>query len=173
MGTAVFKGDKLVGELTALETLCLSIIRGEVDSFLISIDDSQNEQEKVDLMLYSEDSPKIKVDIVNNTPYISIDIKFTGRIYSMKEDLKYLDTDVLDSLTEAAGNYMKNILTQYLYKTSVEFKADINGIGKYCLQNFLTIQEFENFDWENNYVNSTFNVSVDAEIESGFLITET
>lgn len=173
LGVAVFKGDKLVGELTALETLCLSIIRGKVDSFLISINDPQNEQEKVDLMFSAEKSPKIKVDIVNNTPYVSIDLTFTGRIYSMKEDLRYLDTSVLDSLTEAASNYMKNILTQYLYKTSVEFKADINGIGKYCLQNFLTIQEFENFDWKNNYTNSAFKVSVDAEIESGFLVTET
>lgn len=173
IGTAVFKGDKLVGELSALETLCLSIIRGEVNSFLISIDDPRNEQEKIDLMLYAEKSPKIKVDVVNNTPYVSIDLKFTGRIYSMKEDLRYLDTSVLDSLTEAASNYMENLLTQYLYKTSVEFKSDINGIGKYCLQNFLTIQEFENFDWENNYTNSAFNVSVDAEIESGFLVTET
>ena len=173
IGTAVFKDDKLVGELTALETLCLSIIRGNVDSFLISIDDPQNEQEKIDLVLYAEKSPKIKVDIVNNTPYVSIDLKFTGRIYSMKEDLRYLDTDVLNAISQGANNYMENLLTQYLYKTSVEFKSDINGIGKYCLQNFLTIQEFENFDWKNNYTNSAFNISVNAEIESGFLVTET
>ena len=173
IGTAVFKDDKLVGELTALETLCLSIIRGNVDSFLISIDDPQNEQEKIDLVLYLEKSPKIKVDIVNNTPYVSIDLKFTGRIYSMKEDLRYLNTNVLNTISKGANNYIENILTQYLYKTSVGFKSDINGIGKYCLQNFLTIQEFENFDWKNNYTNSAFNVSVDAEIESGFLVTET
>lgn len=173
IGTAVFKDDKLVGELTALETLCLSIIRGNVNSFFISIDDPNNEQEKIDLVLYAEKSPKIKVNIVNNTPYISIDLKFSGRIYSMKENLRYLDTNVLNSISKAANNYMENLLTQYLYKTSIEFKSDINGIGKYCLQNFLTIDEFENFDWKNNYANSAFSVSVDAEIESGFLITET
>ena len=173
LGTAVFKGDKLVGELTALETMCLSIIRGKVDSFLITIKDPKNEQETIDLMLSAQKNPKIKVDIVNNTPYVSIDLKFTGRIYSMKENLRYLDSSILDSLTETASNYMKNILTQYLYKTSVDFKSDINGIGKYCLQNFLTIQEFEAFDWNNNYTNSAFKVSVDAQIESGFLVTET
>lgn len=173
IGVAVFKDDKLVGELTALETLCLSIIRGEVESFLISIDDPQNKQEKVDLMLFVENSPKIKVNIVNNTPYVTINLKFTGRIYSMKENVKYLDSSILDSISEKANNYLENILTQYLYKTSVEFKSDINGLGKYCLSNFLTIPEFENFDWKNNYTNSAFNVSVNADIESGFLITET
>lgn len=173
IGTAVFKEGKLVGELTALETLCLSIIRGEVDSFFISINDPNNEKEKIDLGLLLDNKRKIKVNIVNNTPYISIDLKFKGRIYSMKENSKYLDSSVLNTLSQEVNNYMQNILTQYLYKTSVEFKSDINGIGNYCLQNFLTIQEFEKFDWKNNYGNSAFNVSVDSEIESGFLITET
>jgi len=173
IGVAVFKQDKLVGELTALETLCLSIIRGEVNSFLISIQDPQNPEEKVDLMLYLEKSPKIKVDIVNNTPYITTNLKFTGRIYSMKDNLRYLDSSVLDELSKGANNHLEDILINYLYKTSIEFKSDINGFGKYCLANFLTIQEFEKFDWENNYTNSAFKVSVNTDIQSGFLITET
>lgn len=173
IGTAVFKDDKLVGELTALETLCLSIIRGEVESFLISIDDPQNSQEKVDLMLYLDNTPKIKVDIINNTPYITINLNFSGRIYSMKENLKYLDSSTLDSLSKQANNYLEEILTTYLYKTSIEFKSDINGIGKYALSKFLTIPEFEEFDWKNSYTNSAFNVKINTKVQSGFLLTET
>ena len=52
IGTAVFKDDKLVGELSSLETLCLSIIRGAVNSFLITINDPQNAEEKIDIMDY-------------------------------------------------------------------------------------------------------------------------
>lgn len=173
IGVAVFKGDKLVGELTALETLCLSIMRGEVESFLITIQDPQNEEESIDLMLSVESGRKIKVDIVNNTPFVTVDLKFTGRIYSMKEDLKYLDSSVLDSISENANQYLENILTNYLYKTSTEFKSDINDIGKYCLSNYLTIPEFERFDWLNTYSSSTFDVSVNTQIQSGFLVTET
>ena len=173
IGVAVFKGDKLVGELTALETLCLSIIRGEVDSFLITIKDPQNQEETIDLMLSTENGKKIKVNIIKNTPYVTVDFKFTGRIYSMREDLKYLDSSVLDKISESANQYLETILTNYLYKTSTEFKSDINDIGKYCLSNFLTIQEFEKFDWNNTYSSSAFNVLVDTEIQSGFLVTET
>ena len=173
IGTAVFKDDKLVGELSALETLCLSIIRGAVNSFLITINNPQNVEEKIDIMLLAEKSPKIKVDIVNNTPYISINLKFTGRIYSIQENSNYLDSSVLDSISEETNNYMENLLTEYLYKTSLEFKSDINDIGKYCLQNFFTIPEFERFDWKNSYTNSTFKVSSDTKILSGFLLTET
>ena len=173
IGVAVFKEDKLVGELTALETLCLSIIRGEVDSFLITIQDPQNENETIDLMLYAQNGKNIKVNIVNNTPYVTVDLKFTGKIYSMKENAKYLDSSILDSISEKANQYLENLLTEYLYKTSVEFKSDINGIGRYCLSNFLTTQEFEQFDWKNSYINSTFKVTVNIQIQSGFLVTET
>lgn len=173
IGTAVFKDDKLVGELTALETLCLSIVKGEVESFLISVNNPENQQEKVDLMFNLEKSPKIKVYIVNNTPYVTIDLSFSGKVYSMKKDSKYMNSTTLDSLSEEANKYLEKIITEYLYKTSVEFKSDINGIGEYALSNFLTIAEFEKFDWENSYSNSTFKVTIDANVQSGFLLTET
>lgn len=173
IGTAVFKDDKLVGELTALETLCLSIVKGEVESFLISVNNPENQQEKVDLMFNLEKSPKIKVYIVNNTPYVTIDLSFSGKVYSMKKDSKYMNSTTLDSLSEEANKYLEKIITEYLYKTSVEFKSDINGIGEYALSNFLTIAEFEKFDWENSYSNSIFKVTIDANVQSGFLLTET
>jgi len=173
IGVAVFKKDKLVGELSALETLCLSIIRQEVESFLITIDDPQNQDETIDLMLYMQKGNNIDVDIVNNTPYIKIDLKFTGRIYSMKENSKYLNSESLNDISNTANLYLENILTDYLYKTSTEFRSDINDIGKYCLSNFLTIDEFNEFDWEESYKNSSFKVSVDTNIESSSLLTET
>lgn len=173
LGTAVFKDDKLVGELTALETLCLSIVRGEVESFLISVNNPENQQEKVDLMFNLEKKPKIKVYIVNNTPYITIDLNISGKVYSMKEDSKYMNTTTLNSLSEEANKYLEKIITQYLYKTSIEFKSDINGIGEYALSNFLTIQEFEKFDWKNSYSNSTFKVTINSNVQSGYLLTET
>ena len=172
IGIAVFKEDKLVGELTALETLCLSIIKGDVNSFLITITNPENKDEQIDLMMYPVNGKKIKVEIVNNSPYITFESKFTGRIYSMKKDAKYLDSSVLKRISEEVNRYLEEVMTQYLYKTSTELKADINTFGKYALSNFLTVPEFEEYDWRNSYANSTFKVTIHSEIESGFLITE-
>lgn len=172
LGVAVFKEDKLVGELTAIETLCLSIIRGEVNSFLITVANPEDNGKQIDLMMYPENSRKIKVHIVNGSPYITYDAKFTARIYSMKEGSKYLNSSVLDAISKQANRYLEEVITQYLYKTSTEFKADINTFGKYALSNFLTMPEFEEYDWRNSYANSTFKVSIHTDVESGFLITE-
>lgn len=173
IGVAVFKEDKLVGELSAEETLCLSIVRGEVESFTISIPNPQKEEKKIDLILYPEDGKKIKVHLVNGAPYITFNRKFTGKIYSMSNNSKYLDSSVLENISAEASRYLEEIITNYLYRTSVEFKSDINGFGKYCLSNFLTLPEFEAYGWQNNYTNASFKVSIDTDIESGFLITQT
>lgn len=123
-------------------------------------------------MLYPVNDKKVKVNIINGSPYITFSTKFTGRIYSMKDNSKYLDPSVLESISEEANKYLENIIIKYLYRTSTELKSDINGFGKYCLSNFLTVQEFEAYDWQNNYANSTFKVSIHTDIESGFIITE-
>lgn len=130
-------------------------------------------EEKIDLMMYPVNNKKVKVNIVNGSPYITFESKFTGKIYSMKENSRYLDSSVLESISEEANRYLEEVITQYLYHTSTELKSDINGFGKYCLSNFLTIPEFEEYDWRNNYTNSTFKVSIHTNIESGFLVTET
>lgn len=173
VGVAVFKEDKLVGELTAVETLCLSGIKSEVQSFLIRIPNPYHSGDEIDLIMYPLNSNKYNVDIINGTPYISFSEKFIGRIYSTKANGEYLNSKVLENISEVASRYLSDIIINYLYKTSINFEADINEFGKYALSNFLTMQEFEDYDWKNNYKNATFNVNIKAEIQSGFLITET
>lgn len=50
--SAVFKEDKLVGELDADETLCLSIIQEQVYSFFIHIPNPEDIGKSIDLVIY-------------------------------------------------------------------------------------------------------------------------
>lgn len=173
LGVAVFKDDKMVGELTALETLCLSILHKKVNSFLIQVPNSEDTGEKVDVTLYPINKNQIKVEIVNGSPYITIKSGFIGRVYSMKENSKYLDDSVLKNLSSQVDEYLQRVFIEYLYKTSLTFNADINDFGRYGAKNFLTIKEFEDYNWQKNYRNSTFKVEINVNVESGFLVTET
>lgn len=172
IGIAVFKEDKLVGELDATETLCISIIKGEVSSFLIHIPNPKNNEEEIDLIIYPSGQKKITVDILNGSPYITFSEKFVGKIYSASEDKEYLNTEEIKTLSELSNKYLNNIITNYLYKTSLKYQSDINDFGKYALSRFLTIDDFEKYDWKNNYKNSTFKVYTDTHVQTGFLITE-
>lgn len=172
IGVAVFKNDKLVGELNATETLCLSIIKGEVSSFLIHVPNPKDSEKEIDLIIYPSGKRNVTVDIVNGSPYITFSEKFVGKIYSASKDKEYLNAEEIKNLSDLSNKYLENILKNYLYKTSATYGSDINDFGRYALSKFLTIDQFNEYDWKNNYKNSTFKVSIDTQVQTGFLITE-
>ncbi len=173
IGIVAFKHDKLVGELDAIETICFHILKNNINSFIITVPSPKDNTFKIDLLVTPKGTCKTKVDIVNGSPYVKINGSFNAKIYSMDEDKNYLDCDFLDSLSNTCNIYLENVLLNYLYKTSLEFKSDISGIGKYALSNFSTTSEFKDFNWSNNYMNSTFNVNINTTIDSGFLLNKT
>lgn len=173
IGLAVFKDDKLVGELNAIETICFLNMKEEVDSFLVSIPDPQNSDSKIDIYLTPNSTHNINVSIVNGSPYIKIKLEFSGKIYSMSKDSEYLNSDVLDSISNSCNSYLENQFSSYLYKTSTIFKSDINRFGLYALSEFATTTDFDNFNWLDNYKNATFEVEISTVMDSGFLLTQT
>ena len=132
----------------------------------------QNNNEEIDLIIYPSGKKDITVDIINGSPYITFNENFVGKIYSASRDKKYLDAEEIKYLSNLTNQYLKNTLTNYLYKTSLEYKSDINDFGKYALSKFLTIDDFNNYNWRNSYKSSTFKVNIDTQVQSGFLITE-
>lgn len=173
IGVAVFNEDKLVGELNAIESVCFNILEKNLDSFIISVPDPNNENSNMDLFLTFKPNSKISVKIVNGSPYIKINYHFEAKVYSMSEISNYLDNSSLSAISNSCNKYLSSEITNYLYKTSQEFKSDINSLGKYILSDFATNKEFENYNWLNNYTNSTFDVNITTDIDSGVLLTKT
>ena len=170
VGLAVFKDDKLVGELTAIENLSFLCTRNDIDGFLISVPDPNDDSKYIDVYLTPSKDCKINVDIINGSPYIKVDYKFTGRIYSMTKTSDYLDNVNLSAISESCNSYLKSVFTSYLYKTSKDLNSDINGFGEHALNNFFTLEESGKYNWQENYKNSFFDVTVDTNVKSGFLL---
>lgn len=173
IGIAVFKDDKLVGELNSIETLSFLATRNEISSFLVSVPDPNDSNSYIDIYLTPIIDTNVDVDIVNGSPYIKVSYSFTGRIYSMKQDSNYLDDNVLQKVSQSCSSYLKTVFSNYLYKTAKDLNSDINAFGKSARSNFLTLQEFEDYNWLEHYTDSFFDVSVDASIRSSYLLTET
>ena len=91
----------------------------------------------------------------------------------MKENVDYLDSAVLEEISDSVSKYIELEMYNYLYKTSKKYKSDITGFGINSRVNFLTTKEFENYNWPDNYQNAFFKVNCSTNIKSGFLVTET
>lgn len=173
IGIAAFYRDKIVGELTALESIAFLTLNDDINRFLISVPDPINQDRYLDIYMTPENISDVKIDTSTSSPFIQMNLKFSGQIYSMSNNSDYLNPEVLDKISETCNQYLKTLFTNYLYRTSKEFKSDINGLGKYALKNFLRTQEFDNYDWHGNYRNAFFEVNTDSIVKSGMLITDT
>ena len=91
----------------------------------------------------------------------------------MNDSSNYLDFDNVSKLEEAVTVYMKSQINSYLYKISKEFNSDIDGFGKYAVRHFLTWDSWENYNWLNNFNTSFFDVAVQTNVKSGYILMET
>lgn len=172
LGIAVFRDDKLVGELSGLDSICHILINNELKSCVLSIPSAGHETKYVDLRLTSEKKTRCSVNFVNSTPHITIDIYLVAQGLSMDNTLNYDSTSQLNSIQSNATEYITREIHNYLYKTSRAFGSDICGFGKYALKNYLTIQDWYDSNWLGNYKNAEFDVHVHLKLKSGNLFDQ-
>ena len=172
LGLAVFKDDKLVGELTALESLCHSIIDNEANTFLLSIPDPNDSKNTIDISASEYKKTAIDVDISNGSPYITVNVYLNAKILSINTGTNYLEESYLAEVSNTANSYLASHMSDYLYKTSTNFKSCIDNFDKFAVTHFLTNRDWEAYDWGSSYTDSFFDVNVHTNVNSSMLLTE-
>lgn len=171
-GLVTFHNGVLTGELSGVDTVYHLIITNQLQNTTISVPSPFNDYEYIALHIDSTHT-KSKVKIVNGFPYIMCDVSFKTRVLTSSVSSNYLTEDNIKKIEEYANAYFKSHIQDYLYKTSIELKSDISKFGRYAIRNFLTWQDWKEYDWINKYPNSTFNVQVDTNLKSSYLIVGT
>ena len=173
IGIAVFKDNKLCCTLTAVETICHLLLVNDVDSCIISIDNPVSENSKVELRIVPSKKSKIKVNIENNRPHISINLSVDADIMTLERDINYQSQETLQKVSNSTQEYLKNQINDYLNKVCKENGADIDNFYTKALCHFATIPDWENFDWSEKIKDAEFDVNVDVNVISSLLLTET
>ena len=173
IGIAVFNDDKMVGNLSSLETICHLALIDSLKQSTISIPSPFDENDKINLFIGVNRKPKIKVylDINSPNPFVKIDLRIICRLVSFNNTEKAIDQDMIHQMEDKANEYITKQIYDYLYKTSKKFKSDISGIGTNVTINFSTYQDLEKYDWLKNYENCAFQVNVQTSIKSGYFLT--
>lgn len=168
-GLAVFRDGVFIGEMDSMETMCHLIVSGKLQNAIISIPNPFDISGIINLSINQLEKSDISVKLVNGSPYISCKVKISANILSLSSDSDYTTPEKLQTITNYANSYLESHIKNYLYKTSNDFKTDIVGFGKYLLNEFPTIQAWNNINWRDNYVNSFFDVNVNTVIVNSSL----
>lgn len=169
LGLAVFKNDSFVGELTSSQTLCHLIVSNRLKGTTINVPSPFSDTNYISLYV-SKVKSNNDVKIINGSPFITCDISFSARVLSSTIASNYLTNENIKKIEDYCNSYLKCQINDYLYKTSIEFKSDITGFGKIAIKDFSNLKDWKEYDWLNNYSSSVFNVNVDTNIVSSYLV---
>jgi len=158
-GTAVFDGDKMVGELTGDETRFLLMLRGDFQRGFFTIKDPKMPQYVVSLDVRTSRKTEIHVDIKNGKPYINAEIKLEGDILSIQSMINYEDISLKPLLEKAFEQQVKSEMDALIDKCKKE-KSDVFGFGTVACSKFLTIQDWEQYNWNKQFENAEVTVNV-------------
>ena len=142
-----------------------------MEECIFSIPSPFDEDNGIDLYLTLDDKCSNDVKIINGSPYISCDVKLNARILSANKNSNYFEEENLELIESYANSYIKSQIEAYLYKTSKDYKSDIAVFGNHAVKYFSTWDEWLEYNWLDNYSNSFFNVNVDVNVISSYLIS--
>lgn len=198
VGVAVFKEDKLIGQLSEIETICHLLILNELKSCVISIEnpnfDSNSDinantnsslitspdgdinlapnKDIMDLALSPRTKPKISIDTNGSFPTINISLFLNADILTVDKSSNYIKSANLEEISYVAEKYVKDNMNSYLNKVSKVLKSDVDGFARFAVRNFLTESDWNSYDWHSKYENAKFVVNTDINVTSSLLLTE-
>lgn len=164
LGTAIFHNDKLVGELNGDETRVFLIAADRFKGAFMDIPDPLDPNSYVSFDVRLQRPPKVTSKIVDNKVYINISIFIEPNINDIQSGINYLEVNKLPILESAFANYIKTTLDDVINKCQYKYNSDIFGFGDSVATHFLTIQEWEKFDWLNNFDNAIITTDVKVVI---------
>lgn len=162
MGTAVFFGDRLIGELGNIETEMYNILTGQYTSSYVTYNYSRMPNSPVTILQKQKHKPRISADTSGNIPKITAKVYIEGDFASATPRMAV--ENELDRFTGEITGELKAQLTDFLKKTQA-LGTDIVGFGSYAKRNFKTVTEFSEYDWNSRYKNAQIEVEVNFEVQ--------
>ena len=147
------------------------MIINELEECIITIPSPFDVDAVIDLYVTLDKKTKNSVDIINNSPFIKTKVSLNAKILSSDQNSNYFHGDNLELIQEYAVSYMKGQFDNYLYKISKDYGADIDLFGRYAVKHFPTWKEWTDYNWTNNFKNSFFDVDINVNVTSSYLIS--
>ncbi|MEH7223168.1 Ger(x)C family spore germination protein [Bacillus sp. JJ1566] len=164
LGSAVFKEGQMIEKLSVLETRITQMINTSMEkpSFLVSLPDPFIRNYFITTRFTQIKKPQITVDVSKPAPKIMINLPIQAEILTDHSMVNYANEDEKrKELKEHITSGFEKSITDYIKRTQEEFKADPFGFSLAARKHFLTIPQWENYDWMKSYPDADISVTVD------------
>jgi len=168
MGMAVFRNGRMVGTLNGVESKCFQMVTGRYEHSYWAFPDAYAPDKMVVMDILQRNRPSVKAVLKDGKALIDIMLDLEGDFTSIQSTYDY--ESYPDIMERKASEIIKNEITTMLKKTTDEFNSDICGFGRYVKGKFMTLEDWEKFNWPEHYSDTEFNVQVKMKIRRTGLI---
>ncbi|MDT8899930.1 Ger(x)C family spore germination protein [Anaeroselena agilis] len=172
IGTALFRGDKMVGKLTSEETRMLAMLTGEFRHGYITVEDPLQPKSSVNINLRPGRSPKIDVTLADGRVVIDVDIMLEGEVTSIGSGINYEDAGYNQQLEDQVSAVVRADIEKLIRYTQ-QLGSDPVNFGKYLRSRFATYDEFRRFDFDGKYPAAEVSVRVTTQLRRTGLMWKT
>lgn len=163
VGTAIFKKDKMIGNIDLEETRGLLWLSRKIQRSTVSIKPEENENEVI--MMPTSGSVRFKPQIINNQWIMNIQIQVEASIIQNETFLSLLQEDVITKLEKGLENKLRDRISKTLEKIQKEYQADVVGFGRRFHQKYPEQWKKVKDHWDEKFPEVDVKLSVNATIK--------
>lgn len=153
----------MVGELNGDETRSLLMLIDEFRRGFYAVKDPKKPNTTITMDIRRQKSPSIKVRFEGGKPVIDVKVFLEGDILAIQSTIDYESKELKPMLE----NEFKKLVKEQLDKTIMKCQAlntDVFRFGSTAAMNFLTIPEWEEYNWLKRFKDAKVNTQVDFTI---------
>ncbi len=163
IGTALFRGDKMVGKLTSEETRMLTILTGEFRRGFLTIQDPLQPAKGVNIHLRPGRKAKITVAVADDRPVIDVDVMMEGEISAISSGVNYESPAYSQTLEEQISSVIRQDMERMIRYTQ-QVGSDPVNFGKFLRSQFSSYSDYRRFDFDSKYPTAEVNVKVTTQV---------
>ncbi|TYR76078.1 Ger(x)C family spore germination protein [Rossellomorea vietnamensis] len=168
IGAAAFRDGKMVGSLTGEAVRARAMLTEHLQpkEVTFTFPDPLNEEFRVTGKL-TNTKTKVKVDVSNPTPDITVDVWLSVKILGIPSMINYVeDSQKQEVLDDSLEKRFKERADELVEKTQTELKAEAFNWSLAARKKFFTVKEYQEYDWMHSYPDAKVKIKVHTNIES-------
>jgi len=171
-GTAVFKGDKMVGTLSASETKSFLCIIDELKGGILVVEPKKNDRAIRVALEILNNKTRIKPVILENKLTMKIDVTTSVNIGEIGGETGFFDKESLEILKNHTEEKIRDNLKELIKRVQREYKSDIFKFATIIKTDMPDVWRKIRGNWEEEFSNLNIDITVNLKVKGSALIRE-
>ncbi|MDB5083383.1 MAG: hypothetical protein JWN30_269 [Bacilli bacterium] len=170
IGTAIFRGDRLVATLDGVQTRMLLALRGELERIQLEITSPFDKTKYTGVEITRIARPKISYELNRNPIRIHVHLDMEGNLYGDQAGTDYTNPANVRVLEQQVNTSMQSVQDKIISDVLNGCQADPFGLFRRARSQFATNAELENFSWRQKCKTAVVDVTNDFKMRRTGLI---